>query len=284
MKTIAGFNLANGALIAALSLAMAGCGDESNKNTSTPSPSVDTEAPVIQLLGAASVDVIKNSNYVDAGVTVTDNVDKNLTASQTGTVDTAVTGTYTLTFNATDTAGNVAQAVTRTVVVKDATGVDTEAPVITLVGAASVTINLNDTYIDLGATASDNVDGNITSDIVVDATAVDSSTIGAYTVTYNVMDAAGNVAADVTRQVNVVEANSAIITNGDFATALGDEWYFELGGGIPTIINGELVIVDLSPGGNPWEGRLVQQTDSVLLMEQLIKSNLMLKLNKLEAC
>ena len=87
----------------------------------------------------------------------------------TGTVDTSVVGTYTVTYNATDASGNEAAAVSRTVNV-----VDTTVPVITLTGEATVTIEVGSTYTDAGATATDNYDGDITSSIItenpVDAT------------------------------------------------------------------------------------------------------------------
>ena len=58
----------------------------------------------------------------------------------------------TLTFDYTDTAGNTAATVTRTVVVED-----TSAPVITLLGDTNVTHEAGSDYTDLGATWSDAV-------------------------------------------------------------------------------------------------------------------------------
>lgn len=77
---------------------------------------------------------------------------------------------------------------------------DTTKPVITLNGSPSVTITAGETYIDAGAAAVDNIDGDITSKIVVNNT-VNTSIPGTYIVTYNVADAAGNQADQVTRTV-----------------------------------------------------------------------------------
>ena len=55
-----------------------------------------------------------------------------------------------------------------------------------------ITVEVGSTYTDLGATASDNYDGDITDDIVIGGDSVDTSTVGQYTVTYNVSDDAGN--------------------------------------------------------------------------------------------
>ncbi len=79
---------------------------------------------------------------------------------------------------------------------------DTTKPVITLVGDSSVTHTLGTPYVDAGATASDNLDGNITSDIITSGT-VNVDLAGTYTITYNVTDWAGNHAVTVTRTVTV---------------------------------------------------------------------------------
>jgi hypothetical protein len=58
---------------------------------------------------------------------------------------------------------------------------DTTAPVITLVGDNPLELNNGDTYTDPGATASDDVDGDLTSSIVVGGDTVDTLTDGSYT-------------------------------------------------------------------------------------------------------
>ncbi len=81
---------------------------------------------------------------------------------------------------------------------------DTVIPVITLLGDSVVNVVENTSYTDAGATALDDRDGDITSDIVVTNPVVIGTT-GAYTVRYNVQDEAGNSATEVTRTVNVIE-------------------------------------------------------------------------------
>ena len=68
----------------------------------------DTTAPVITLAGDAALDIEQGAAYSDAGATATDTVDGSVTVVTTGSVDTATAGTYTLTYTATDNAGNVA--------------------------------------------------------------------------------------------------------------------------------------------------------------------------------
>jgi len=81
---------------------------------------------------------------------------------------------------------------------------DVTTPVISLEGPASVSLEAGTGYTDAGATATDNIDGSITSSIVT-VNPVDIDTVGTYTVTYNVSDAAGNAATAVTRTVVIVE-------------------------------------------------------------------------------
>jgi subtilisin-like proprotein convertase family protein len=92
---------------------------------------------------------------------------------------------------------------------------DSIKPFITLLGSAFVTVEKGTTYSDAGATASDNLEGDITDRIVV-LNPVDTSRVGTYTVTYNVSDLAGNAAEEVIRQVCVSEAGTASDCDGDF--------------------------------------------------------------------
>jgi hypothetical protein len=68
---------------------------------------------------------------------------------------------------------------------------DTEKPVITLLGKNPDSLLVNTSYVDAGATAIDNKDGDITSKIMRFGT-VDSSKVGSFLVLYTVKDKAGN--------------------------------------------------------------------------------------------
>mgnify|MGYP000007865892 CR=1 FL=1 len=106
-----------------------------------------------------------------------------------------------------DAAGNAATQVTRTVnVTADAT-----APVITLLGADPVNIELGNAYIDAGATAADNIDLDITANVNVVST-VNTGVVGIYSVTDDVSDAAGNAATQVTQTVNVTADATAPVS------------------------------------------------------------------------
>ena len=100
--------------------------------------------------------------------------------------------------------------------------VDTTKPVITLNGNAAVVLSVGDTYIDAGATATDDVDGNITDRVVVN-NPVDTAVAGTYTVTYDVNDTAGNTADQVTRTVTVAMVTPPTPNQSPTANAGADQ-------------------------------------------------------------
>ena len=83
----------------------------------------DTEPPMINLNGLDELTIYIGSTYTELA-TATDNFDISVTVITTivgpnnaTTLDTSIVGTYTFTYRATDTAGNIATPVTRTVIV-----------------------------------------------------------------------------------------------------------------------------------------------------------------------
>ncbi|MBT4223568.1 MAG: DUF5011 domain-containing protein, partial [Opitutae bacterium] len=113
---------------------------------------------------------------------------------------------YVLNYSSTDSSGN-SVTVKREIIVSN----DAVAPVITMIGDAVVTVNVGDVYEDSGATALDNLDGNLTPFIDDGGTvdAVDTSKAGEYTITYDVADFSGNAAVQVTRKV-IVASNDPV--------------------------------------------------------------------------
>src|SRR5699024_3379562 len=95
-------------------------------------------------------------------------------------------------------------SVLATVTVEDPEPEDTVAPEITLNGDNPMELEVGETYDEPGATAEDDVDGDVSDAIEVSGD-VDTSTVGEYEVVYTVSDEAGNEATE-TRIVNIVEA------------------------------------------------------------------------------
>ena len=157
---------------------------------------VDTTAPVISVTGDNPATVEKGSTYTDAGASADGGED----VTSSSNVDTSTVGIYTITYSATDAAGNPAIAKTRTVNV-----VDTTAPVISVTGDNPATVEKGTTYTDAGASADGGED-------VTSSSNVDTSTVGIYTITYSATDAAGNPAIAKTRTVNVVDTTAPVIS------------------------------------------------------------------------
>jgi hypothetical protein len=181
-----------------------------NETTATLTVTVaDTTVPVITVTGANPLTIDCGTTFTDPGATVADTCDSNptLTVTGVGAVNTAEPGTFTITYNAKDAAGNNAEPKTRQVIVAgdscfDECDDDTVAPVITVQGANPVTVDCGSTYVDAGATATDNCDASVS--VVTNDSAVNTAVQNAagYTVTFTATDAAGNV-TNATRTVIV---------------------------------------------------------------------------------
>ena len=169
---------------------------------------IDVIIPAITLTGSSTIELTIGNTFTDPGATATDNIDGDLTSSiiTSGTVDTSSTGSYTISYSISDATGNSA-SVTRTVVVNK----DTTAPMITLTGSSTVYLGSGITFTDPGATATDNIDGDLTSSIITSGT-IDYSKTGTYSITYSVSDIVGN-SASVTRTVVVGVALSIYFDN-----------------------------------------------------------------------
>jgi Domain of unknown function (DUF5011)/Bacterial Ig-like domain (group 2) len=76
--------------------------------TAPPAPpsTPDTTPPVITVLGTNPLSLTLGTAYTEAGATCVDNKDPTCTVVTTGTVNTAAAGSYTITYTATDAAGN----------------------------------------------------------------------------------------------------------------------------------------------------------------------------------
>ena len=175
--------------------------DEDEAPVATPTPTPDTTNPIVTLNGDATISLFVNQAYVEQNATATDDRDGNVSASIviSGSVDRATVGTYTLTYIAKDGAGNEGNA---TRVVNVVLPPDTTAPVVTLNGSDTITLYVNQVYVEQNATAMDDRDGNVSSSLVINGN-VDTSRLGVYYVSYEAHDSAGNV-GDYVRTVTVV--------------------------------------------------------------------------------
>jgi hypothetical protein len=85
-------------------------GSTLDQNSQGQTLNTDTTPPVVTLVGDAAMQITVGPSadgFTDPGATASDDVDGSLTPVVTGSVDTATAGLYTLTYTATDAAGNV---------------------------------------------------------------------------------------------------------------------------------------------------------------------------------
>lgn len=107
-----------GSILITLTACGDGKGDEKGNGKDPDRPNADTTAPVITLNGASSLILRLGDEYTEAGATASDNVDGTVDVKISGVVNSSVVGQYTISYSATDKAGNTATA-TRKVAVEE---------------------------------------------------------------------------------------------------------------------------------------------------------------------
>jgi hypothetical protein len=191
----------------------------------------DTTAPVITLedgdVGTSDYTVERGTTYSDPGAT--SDGGELVTIDATNLVM-SISGTYTVNYFSKDSYGNIGTT-TRTVVVRD-----TIAPVVTLTGSNSITVERGTTYIDPGATS----DGGET--VTVNTSQLNMSVTGTYTVTYSATDAAGNTGT---------ASRTVIVMNRPVIYVLGSNPFYQQRGYVygdsgAYANGGETVITDYS--------------------------------------
>lgn len=150
----------------------------------------DTTAPVLD--GFRDIEYVIGDTIPDLtnGISALDDVDGDISSSITfddSNVDFAVPGTYEVTVTVTDSSGNETTTSFNVVVSKESV-----PPVIS--GAKDFSVERFSKDVDAldGLSANDNVDGDITANIVFDDSDVDYDQLGSYDAFYTVSDAAGN--------------------------------------------------------------------------------------------
>lgn len=142
-----------------------------------------------------------NEEYVDLGATAKyDNNDLTSTIEVDNNLDIKKIGTYKYTYKV--KYKRIEKEVERTIKV-----VDEQAPVIKLNGRDDYSIGLGGKYVEYGASATDEYDGDLSSKIIIDSTSVDTNKAGNYKILYSVEDSSGNK-TEVERIVKVSEGKA----------------------------------------------------------------------------
>ena len=140
----------------------------------------DTQAPVITLVSDPEHYTSPVAKYEEEGFTATDNYDGDITANVSSEeIDGKVI------YKVADSSGNET-VVERTIIYKDLI-----APVLSLKGSQNISLYVGGGYGEAGYTATDECDGDITGNVVVEGS-VNTQLPGTYTITYKVSDSSGN--------------------------------------------------------------------------------------------
>jgi len=168
---------------------------------------IDTIAPQLTLKGSADMTLqCAIDPYTEPGAQVIDACSPNAPVSIGGSVNTRQIGTYDLSYNVSDTAGQPAPPVQRRVKVTDTVG-----PVLILNGSAAMTLQCGvDRYVEPGATATDAC--SATTPVAIAGDSVDSSKVGNFVLSYSASDVLNNAATPVQRSVSVVDTLPPLLT------------------------------------------------------------------------
>jgi len=168
----------------------------------------DTLPAIITIIGDNPYTLERYAEYVDPGAT-TDTEAGSRFVSITNNVDNTAVGSYTVTYVATDDINLPPTTAERIVNV-----VDTTAPIVTLNGASSVTLERYGVFADIDEGVEIEAPGSLVS---VDTSQLDNTTQGTYTVTYNVVDDQNN-ANVITREVVVQDTVPPVVTLNNEST------------------------------------------------------------------
>jgi hypothetical protein len=140
--------------------------------------------------------IISSPDVIFVGDSVANTNDDGTVRSVTATIRVTASGQFTLTAT-----GSRLGLYDRLAQATFTPAPDTVPPVIALSGLATVNLTVGDSWVDPGATATDDVDGSVA--VVVSGDTVNTAVAGTYYVRYNASDAAGNAATEVVRTVIV---------------------------------------------------------------------------------
>ncbi|MGO0900866.1 immunoglobulin-like domain-containing protein [Clostridioides difficile] len=213
---------------------------------------VDTGAPIISGADDKTINLLEELD-LRAGVTAMDDIDGDLTDSIVidGTVDNAIPGENNIVYTVEDKSKN------KSVVNRIITVVDNIAPI--LFGVEDCTVEYGSTFDSkAGVTANDNIDGDLTSKIVIEGV-INTSILGEQILTYKVTDVANNEASAI-RKVTVVDTVKPVFSGIDDLTLNLNE-NFDALEGVTAVdeVDGDLTDLITVEGGDLVDTSVVKE-------------------------
>ena len=178
----------------------------------------DIENPIIVLNGNTTIEIEQNEEFIDPGISKI--IDKNdlsindvtiryeyfdgINTTAVDKVDTSKIGTYYIYYEITDKEGNKGTSIRVVNVYKK----DQKIPTIALIGDEVIKLEYGVKYIEYGAQAIDEEEGNITDKIKITGT-VNENVAGTYIIKYTISDSSGNISS-TTREVIVLPKEGSL--------------------------------------------------------------------------
>ena len=157
---------------------------------------IDSTPPTLNLNGDTEIVLATGSEYIEQGATAVDSIDDDVEVTISGSVNTNIPNNYTITYTATDQSGND-QILRRIVSV-----IDNQSPTLTLNGSTNLQMEVGSEYLELGATAKDNVDDQISITI---SGKLNKDKPGTYIITYTATDRSNN-SQSISRTITVIDS------------------------------------------------------------------------------
>ena len=156
---------------------------------------IDDISPSISLVGDEEVLVCPNKEYIEEGYSASDEYDGDITDKVN-----IIKEDNEIIYRVKDSSLN--EDIVRRKIIYE----DKEKPSINLLGSEEVVIYKGNSYKEMGYSASDNCDGDITDKVEVSSN-VDSNKVGTYEIEYKVVDSSNNEVS-VIRKVRVININN----------------------------------------------------------------------------
>ena len=174
-------------------------------------------------------------------------------------------GDYSIKYVCTDGHSGIARTPMSSSICRKIQNVDHTLPIIQILGSDVMTLEAthDGNYVDDGATCSDQVDGVISQNVEVSGDVVNLSKVGAYEITYNCKDSAGNAAPTMKRTVHVAQTScpTCTIDGNNPQSHEASFAYSDAGVTCSDLIDGPVTGTTMAPVG-PKEGASAITTEA----------------------
>lgn len=173
---------------------------------------LDSRSPVLTLQGEDTYSISYKKQYTEPGYTAVDEHEGDLSDKVKVTEEKIDNKNINIIYEVQDSSGNTTKTIRKINIIDDI------CPEIKLNESRNMVIALNGEYHEKGATAIDEIDGDLTQDIIISGE-IDTSKEGTYYLTYKVLDKSGNEATN--QRIVIVKKPEDILINPEELEDIG---------------------------------------------------------------